>query len=153
MPKSEARAREAELLERFSLAEAGGRPVKTYSGGIRCRVRLATSLVGRPEVRFLDEPTTGLGPRSRSQVWDIVQGLARQGVSILLTTKYLEGADRLADRITVIDQGRIVAEGRPDELTKRTGGESCRSTPLIDGTCRRSWASSGSSPKPRWSAE
>ncbi|GAA2931430.1 ATP-binding cassette domain-containing protein [Streptomyces enissocaesilis] len=129
MPKGQARARAAELLERFSLTEAGGRPVKTYSGGMRRRVDLASSLVGRPEVLFLDEPTTGLDPRSRNQVWDIVQGLAREGVSILLTTQYLEEADRLADRITVIDHGRVVAEGRPDELKKRTGGQTLQVRP------------------------
>ncbi|AOT61532.1 ATP-binding cassette domain-containing protein [Streptomyces fradiae] len=129
MPKADARARAAELLERFSLTDAGGRPVKTYSGGMRRRADLAASLVGRPEVLYLDEPTTGLDPRSRNEVWSIVQGLANDGVSVLLTTQYLEEADRLADRITVIDQGRVVAEGRADELKKRTGGQTLQVRP------------------------
>ncbi|MFJ8663650.1 ATP-binding cassette domain-containing protein [Streptomyces sp. NPDC093795] len=129
LPRADARARATELLERFSLTDAGGRPVKTYSGGMRRRVDLATSLVGRPEVLYLDEPTTGLDPRSRNEVWDVVQGLADDGVSVLLTTQYLEEADRLADRITVIDQGRVVAEGRADELKKRTGGQTLQVRP------------------------
>ncbi|RCV51207.1 ATP-binding cassette domain-containing protein, partial [Marinitenerispora sediminis] len=121
LPGPAARRRAAELLDRFDLTEAGDRPVRTYSGGMRRRVDLAASLVGRPRVLFLDEPTTGLDPRSRGQVWDIVRSLADEGTSVLLTTQYLEEADRLADRITVIDRGRVVAEGRADELKRRTG--------------------------------
>ncbi|MFD8588066.1 ATP-binding cassette domain-containing protein [Streptomyces sp. NPDC059637] len=129
MSKSAARERAAALLERFALTEAGGRPVRTYSGGMRRRVDLAASLVGRPQVLYLDEPTTGLDPRSRNQVWEIVRGLSQDGVSVLLTTQYLEEADRLADRITVIDHGRVVAEGRAEELKRRTGGQTLQVRP------------------------
>jgi ABC-2 type transport system ATP-binding protein len=111
-----------ELLERFDLVEAGGRPVSTYSGGMRRRLDLAMTLVGRPRVIFLDEPTTGLDPRSRRTMWEIVRGLVADGVSILLTTQQLDEADRLAERIAVIDHGRIVAEGTPAELKGRVPG-------------------------------
>ncbi|WP_030106769.1 daunorubicin resistance protein DrrA family ABC transporter ATP-binding protein [Actinoalloteichus caeruleus] len=124
MNRRSARARAEELLEQFELSDAGGRPAKGYSGGMRRRLDLAASLVGRPQVLFLDEPTTGLDPHSRNQVWSMVRSLADEGVTVLLTTQYLEEADRLADRITVIDQGRVVAEGRADELKRRTGGQS-----------------------------
>ncbi|MCI2424015.1 ATP-binding cassette domain-containing protein [Saccharopolyspora sp. K220] len=129
MPRRDARARAAELLERFGLTEAGGRAVKTYSGGMRRRLDLAASLVGRPEILYLDEPTTGLDPRSRNQVWDMVRTLSAEGVTVLLTTQYLEEADQLADRISVIDHGRVVADGRADELKRRVGGQTLQVRP------------------------
>ena len=118
-----ARRRAAGLLERFGLTEAGSSPVKTYSGGMKRRLDLSISLVTSPPVLFLDEPTTGLDPRSRGEVWDIVRGLLADGTSILLTTQYLEEADRLADRVAVISEGRIVAEGTPDQLKQAVGSE------------------------------
>ena len=118
-----ARARAAELLERFDLVEAGDRRVATYSGGMRRRLDIAMSLVARPQVLFLDEPTTGLDPRSRRAVWAAVTALAKEGTTVLLTTQYLEEADRLADRIAVIDHGRVVAEGSAEALKARVGGE------------------------------
>lgn len=129
MPRREARARAAELLEQFDLTGPGARPVKTYSGGMRRRVDLAASLVNRPQVLFLDEPTTGLDPRSRNQVWSIVRSLSKEGTSVLLTTQYLEEADQLADRITVIDHGQVVAEGQADELKRRTGSQTLQVRP------------------------
>ncbi|MEU1230909.1 ATP-binding cassette domain-containing protein [Streptomyces sp. NPDC005828] len=118
----EARARATELLDRFGLAEAGDRLTRTYSGGMRRRLDLAAGLVGRPEVLFLDEPTTGLDPRSRAELWDVVRELRADGTTVLLTTQYLEEADRLADRVTVLDAGRVAAEGTPAELKARTAG-------------------------------
>jgi oleandomycin transport system ATP-binding protein len=118
-----ARARAGEMLERFDLAGAAGRAVKTYSGGMRRRLDLAASLLGDPEVLFLDEPTTGLDPRGRSQMWDTVRGVADAGATVLLTTQYLDEADELADQIAVIDHGLVVAAGTPAELKERTGSQ------------------------------
>ncbi|MFC9296493.1 ATP-binding cassette domain-containing protein [Streptomyces sp. NPDC057011] len=117
-----ARARADELLARFGLTEAAGRTAKTYSGGMRRRLDLAASLVSRPEVLFLDEPTTGLDPRSRQDLWDLVRELRADGTTVLLTTQYLEEADRLADRVAVLADGRIAAEGTPAELKARVAG-------------------------------
>jgi ABC-2 type transport system ATP-binding protein len=114
-----ARARAAEMLERFSLVDAAGRKVATYSGGMRRRLDLAVSLTGRPSVVFLDEPTTGLDPSSRQAMWQIVLSLAHCGVTVFLTTQYLDEADRLADRIAVLDRGRVIAEGSPADLKRR----------------------------------
>jgi ABC-2 type transport system ATP-binding protein len=118
-----AKERSRELLERFSLNDAADRLAKTYSGGMRRRLDLAAALVARPPVLFLDEPTTGLDPRSRLQLQETIEARVAAGTTVLLTTQYLDEADRLADRIAVIDQGRVIAEGRPDELKSRVGGE------------------------------
>ncbi|WP_439658882.1 ATP-binding cassette domain-containing protein [Lentzea sp. HUAS TT2] len=124
-----ARAKAAELLEQFELTDAAGRAAKTYSGGMRRRLDLAASLVGNPSVLYLDEPTTGLDPHARNEVWAVVRKLVANGVTVLLTTQYLEEADQLADSITVFDHGRVVAEGRPDELKRRVGGQTLQVRP------------------------
>ncbi len=120
---AEARRRADELLGRFDLTDAGDRPARTYSGGMRRRLDLASSLLTRPRILFLDEPTTGLDPRSRNQIWTIVRELVREGTTLLLTTQYLEEADELAGRIAVIDHGRVIAEGTGNELKERIGGQ------------------------------
>ncbi|MBD2895930.1 Daunorubicin/doxorubicin resistance ATP-binding protein DrrA [Actinomadura sp. RB99] len=124
------RARAAELLERFQLTEAAERAAKTYSGGMRRRLDLAASLVGRPQFLFLDEPTTGLDPRSRGGLWDIVRGLTDDGVTVLLTTQYLEEADQLADDIVVIDRGQVIAQGTSDRLKEQVGGQVLELRPI-----------------------
>ena len=121
--KARAQARARELLERFDLVDAADRPAKTYSGGMRRRLDLAGALVAEPPVLVLDEPTTGLDPRSRLQMWEVIRELVAGGATLLLTTQYLEEADRLADDIVVIDQGRAIAHGTPDQLKSQTGGE------------------------------
>jgi ABC transporter DrrB family efflux protein len=122
LSREEARDRAAELLERFELMDAADRTAKTYSGGMRRRLDLASSMLTQPRVLFLDEPTTGLDPRSRNEIWDIVRDLRREGTTILLTTQYLEEADQLADQIAVIDHGRVIAKGTGNELKDRVGG-------------------------------
>jgi ABC-2 type transport system ATP-binding protein len=121
--RQRSRTRARELLDRFELSDVGDRPVKTYSGGMRRRLDLAAALVAEPDVVFLDEPTTGLDPRSRLQMWETIHDLVRRGSTVLLTTQYMEEADRLADDIVVIDRGRMIAHGTSEQLKARTGGE------------------------------
>jgi oleandomycin transport system ATP-binding protein len=128
LPRAQAKARAAELLRRFDLTDAAGRPAKTYSGGMRRRLDLAASLVGNPRVLYLDEPTTGLDPRSRTDLWQTVRGLVADGVTVLLTTQYLDEADQLANEIVVVDHGKVIATGTPDQLKAKTGGRVLEAT-------------------------
>jgi ABC-type multidrug transport system ATPase subunit len=122
LSRDESHIRAGELLARFDLAGAADRPARTYSGGMRRRLDLASSLLTRPRILFLDEPTTGLDPRSRNQIWAIIRDLRREGTTLLLTTQYLEEADQLADQIAVIDNGRVIAQGTGNQLKDRVGG-------------------------------
>jgi oleandomycin transport system ATP-binding protein len=133
LSRAQARRRAGELLDRLELAQAGGRPVRTYSGGMRRRLDLAASLLGRPPVLVLDEPTTGLDPRSRVEVWELVRTLVAEGTTVLLTTQYLEEADRLAAQIAVLDQGRVIANGSPAALKARVGGQTLDVRPAQPG--------------------
>jgi oleandomycin transport system ATP-binding protein len=132
MPRQEAKHRARALLARFDLEEAADRATKTYSGGMRRRLDLAASLVGRPRMLFLDEPTTALDPRSRLELWALVRGLVADGVTVLLTTQYLDEADELADEIAVIDHGRVIATGTPDELKAKTGAQTLAVRPAAE---------------------
>ena len=123
LPPAEAKKRAREVLERFDLADAADRPARTYSGGMRRRLDVGASLVGRPRVLFMDEPTTGLDPRSRLVLWELIQDLQKEGTTLLLCTQYLEEADHLCDRISVIDLGTVIAEGTSEELKDKIGGE------------------------------
>ncbi len=122
LPKAEAKRRAGELLDQFELTDAGDRVIKTYSGGMRRRLDLGSALIGRPKLLFLDEPTTGLDPRSRLGMWDVIRDLVREGTTLLLTTQYLEEADELADTIAVVDHGKIIARGTSDQLKADLGG-------------------------------
>jgi oleandomycin transport system ATP-binding protein len=132
LPKAQAKQRARELLDQFDLTEAANRAAKTYSGGMRRRLDLAASLVGRPPMLYLDEPTTGLDPRARTQLWSLIRSLVADGVTVLLTTQYLEEADELADEIVVIDHGRVIATGTPDELKAKTGSQTLAVRPEDD---------------------
>jgi oleandomycin transport system ATP-binding protein len=132
IPKARAKERATELLTQFDLTDAADRAAKTYSGGMRRRLDLAASLVGRPPLLYLDEPTTGLDPRARIELWNVIRGMVSGGVSVLLTTQYLDEADELADEITVIDHGRVIAAGTPDELKAKTGSQSLAVRPEDD---------------------
>lgn len=137
MPRKRADTRADELLERFHLTDAADRRVSTYSGGMRRRVDIACGLVVPPKVVFLDEPTTGLDPRSRKDVWGLVSTLTDQGISVLLTTQYLEEADALSESIVVIDRGTVIADGTPDVLKQKVGGSYCQVTPVHPADVRR----------------
>lgn len=140
IPRGEAKRRSADLLERFSLTDAARRPLKNFSGGMRRRLDLAASLLAQPPLIFLDEPTTGLDPRTRGQMWDTIRELVATGSTVLLTTQYLDEADQLADRIAVIDRGRVVAEGTSDELKASVGTSSLQlrlADPADTGTALR----------------
>ncbi|MET9731620.1 ATP-binding cassette domain-containing protein [Streptomyces sp. NPDC006458] len=129
LSRKDARTRADQLLERFSLTEAAKRPASTYSGGMRRRLDLAASMIGRPAVLYLDEPTTGLDPRTRNEVWDEVKAMVGDGVTVLLTTQYMEEAEQLASQLTVVDRGRVIAGGAIDELKSRVGGRRLRIRP------------------------
>jgi ABC-2 type transport system ATP-binding protein len=147
LPPASRRARVAELLERFDLVEAAKKPLATYSGGMKRRLDLAMTLVGDPRIIFLDEPTTGLDPRSRHTMWDIVRGLVADGVTVFLTTQYLDEADELADRIAVLDGGRVVASGTPAELKRRIGGGHVRFEFADEATLARAAALFSDAPR------
>ena len=132
IPRAQAKLRAAELMAQFDLTEAADRATKTYSGGMRRRLDLAASLVGRPPMLFLDEPTTGLDPRARHELWVLIRSLVAGGVTVLLTTQYLDEADQLADEIVVIDRGRVIATGAPDELKAKTGSQTLAVKPADD---------------------
>ncbi|MGI5198637.1 ATP-binding cassette domain-containing protein [Streptomyces sp. CA-288835] len=129
LPRKDARSRADELLERFSLTEAAKRPVNTYSGGMRRRLDLAASMMGQPTVLYLDEPTTGLDPRTRNEVWTEIKRMVGDGVTVLLTTQYMEEAEQLASELTVVDHGKVIANGAIDELKAKVGGRSLRIRP------------------------
>jgi oleandomycin transport system ATP-binding protein len=147
LSRKEARTRADDLLERFSLTEAAKRPAKGYSGGMRRRLDLAASMIGRPAVLYLDEPTTGLDPRTRNEVWQEVQRMVAEGATVLLTTQYMEEAEQLAHELTVFDRGRVIASGRVDELKARVGGRTLQIRP-VDPTALPAMAAvlSGSTP-------
>ena len=132
IPKAEAKERARELLAQFELTDAADRAAKTYSGGMRRRIDLAASLVGRPPLLYLDEPTTGLDPRARAELWDLIRSLVAGGVTVLLTTQYLDEADELADEIVVIDHGKVIATGTTDELKAKTGSQTLAVRPEDD---------------------
>jgi len=129
LPRKDARRRADELLERFSLTDAAKRPASTYSGGMRRRLDLAASMIGNPAVLYLDEPTTGLDPRTRNEVWQEVKRMVADGATVLLTTQYMEEAEQLANELTVIDHGKVIANGRVDDLKARVGGRTLRIRP------------------------
>ncbi|MFJ3584113.1 ATP-binding cassette domain-containing protein [Streptomyces sp. NPDC090127] len=130
LSRQDARRRADELLERFSLTEAAKRPAAQYSGGMRRRLDLAASMIGRPAVLYLDEPTTGLDPRTRNEVWDEVKQMVAEGVTVLLTTQYMEEAEQLASELTVVDRGKVIANGKVDELKARVGGRTLTVRPV-----------------------
>ena len=150
LSRSQARRRADELLARFELTDAAGRAVKTYSGGMRRRLDLAASLIGQPEVLFLDEPTTGLDPNSRAVMWEIIRELAAEGTTLLLTTQYLDEADQLANQVAVIDAGRVVAEGTPDQLKAKVGEDRIAVQLAPAATWPPRWRSCGRRPPGRW---
>ncbi len=151
LSRAAARSRAAALLEQFGLADAANRPAKTYSGGMQRRLDLAASLVGRPQVLFLDEPTTGLDPRSRLGMWDIIRSLVADGTTLLLTTQYLDEADELADEIVVIDHGLVIAAGTAEELKNRVGGDVIEFT--VPDRSRVADAVKAIAPIARWAGE
>ncbi|MFH8572334.1 ATP-binding cassette domain-containing protein [Streptomyces sp. NPDC017993] len=137
LSRKDARRRADEMLERFSLTEAAKRPAAKYSGGMRRRLDLAASMIGQPAVLYLDEPTTGLDPRTRNEVWEEVQRMVREGATVLLTTQYMEEAEQLANELTVIDRGRVIAEGKVDELKAKVGGRTLQIRPTDAGELDR----------------
>ncbi|MFQ3562848.1 ATP-binding cassette domain-containing protein [Streptomyces gramineus] len=130
LSRKDARTRADQLLERFSLTDAAKRPASTYSGGMRRRLDLAASMIGHPQVLFLDEPTTGLDPRTRNEVWDEVKAMVGEGVTVLLTTQYMEEAEQLASELTVVDRGKVIAGGKVEELKAKVGGRTLRVQPV-----------------------